>query len=52
VGLHVEGVPALAVAANLLYLEVSDERFTGFTGGWYPPVVVSASRIIARAETV
>jgi hypothetical protein len=52
VGLHVEGVPALAVVADPLYLEIPDERFAGFTGGWYSPVVVSATRIIARAETV
>jgi hypothetical protein len=52
VGLHVEGVPAVAVAADLLYLDVSDERFTGLTGGGYPPVVVFATGIIACAETV
>jgi len=50
--LHVEGVPAVAVAADPLCLEVSDERFAGFTGGWYPPVVVLAARIIANAKTV
>jgi hypothetical protein len=52
VGLHIEGKPAVAVAADLLYLDVSDERFAGFTGGRYPPVVVSAAGIIARADTV
>ena len=52
VGLHVEGVPALTVAADPLYLGIPDECFAGFTESWYPPVVVSATRIVARAETV
>jgi hypothetical protein len=52
VGLHVERVPAVAVAADPLDLKFSDERFAGFTRGWYPSVVVLAAKIIARAETV
>ena len=51
VRLYVKGVPAVAVAADLLDLEVSDERFAGFTGGWHPPVVVFATRIIAGANS-
>jgi hypothetical protein len=51
-GLHVEGIPAVAVAADPLYLDVPDERFAGLTGSGYPPVVVFATRIIARTETV
>jgi len=48
----VKGVPAVTVPADFFHLEVSDKCFTGFTGCWYPPVVILAARKIASADAI
>lgn len=52
VGSDVKGVPAVTIPADFLYLEVSDKCFAGFTGCWYPPVVILAARKIASTDPI